>query len=58
MGEPMDRTKSPFVSQTTFEGLFPNLEDVIVEGTVGESAYNRDPSDSACVSAVNRLSVK
>jgi hypothetical protein len=43
MGEPMDRTKSPFVSQTTFEGLFPNLEDVIVEGTVGESAYNRDP---------------
>ena len=43
MGEPMDRSKSPFVSQTTFEGLFPDLEDVIVEGTIGESAYNRDP---------------
>jgi hypothetical protein len=42
MGEPMDRFKSPFVSQTTFEGLFPNLEDVFVEGTLGESAYNRD----------------
>ena len=43
MGEPMDRSKSPFVSQTTFEGLFPELEDVIFEGTIGESAFNRDP---------------
>jgi hypothetical protein len=43
MGEPMDRFKSPFVSPTTFEGLFPNLEDVIFRGTVGESAHNRDP---------------
>ena len=43
MGEPIDRSKSPFVSETTFEELFPNFEDVIVEGTIGESAYKRGP---------------
>jgi hypothetical protein len=43
VGEAMDRSKSPFVTETTFEESFPNLEDVIVDGTIGESAYNRDP---------------
>jgi hypothetical protein len=43
MGEPMDRSKSPFVSQTTFEALFPNLQDVVVEGTIGEYVYDRSP---------------
>lgn len=43
MGQPMDRTKAIFVSQTTFAEAFPRLEDIIVEGTIGESAYERDP---------------
>jgi hypothetical protein len=43
MGEPIDRSRSPFISETTFEKLFPNLEDVVVEGTIGESAHKRDP---------------
>ena len=42
MGEPMDRTRSPFVTQTTFDATFPGLEDAIVEGTIGESAYPRN----------------
>lgn len=43
MGELMDRSNNPFITQTTFADLFPDFEDVIVEGTIGESPYNRSP---------------
>jgi hypothetical protein len=41
MGESMDRSNNPFITQTTFGDLFPDLDDVLVEGTIGESPYDR-----------------
>ena len=43
MGEPIDRSKSPFVSQSTFGQLFTGVEDVVFEGTIGDLPYNRKP---------------
>ena len=43
MGELADRSQNPFITQTTFEALFPELEDVVVEGTIGESLHNHCP---------------
>ena len=43
MGEPIDSSKSPFVSESSFDQLFPNMDDVVFEGMIGDSPYNRSP---------------
>jgi len=43
MGEPIDRSQSPFVIQSTFGQLYPDMDDVVFEGTIGDMPHNRRP---------------